>query len=206
MRRCAAILRQALFAALFAALLSALAPAAESVLHAQPSCGVQNPGNNQVRSCTVTLSTTLQLLAQATLSLSSATTDIAGGAPATDAVFVAAGDTGLVVVGPQFRVQSNRGVSVTLVNQPQFTGPWAKPASDVHLGVSNTLSSCAGVGMTPLSTSPLGIQQGAPRILLTSATAVSSVTRQLCLRVWWRFATDIPGSYSLPLTLSVTAP
>jgi hypothetical protein len=60
--------------------------------------------------------------------------------------------------------------------------------------------------MAPLSTAALGVQQASPRLLLQTGAAVTDLRRQLCLRVWWRYATDGPGSYQLPLTISVTAP
>lgn len=189
-----------------AAMVALLLSGISSVAQAQSSCSVRNPGRNQLLRCSITLGTTLQLPAQALLSLSGSGTNIAGAASATHATFQAAADTGIVVVGPQFGVQSNQGVSVTLVNAPAFTGPVAKPASDVALGVSPTANSCGGVSMTPLSTSPLGVQQGSPRILLASNSPLNNVRRQLCFRVWWRYATDPAGSYSLPLTLSITAP
>jgi len=175
-------------------------------LAAQVACSTSTPGNRQTRSCTVTLTGTLRLVAQAEVTLSRATTDIAGGGPATDAIFRAAGDTGIVVVGPVFRVSANRGVSVTLVNAPIFSGPASKPASDVQLGVSPSVGLCAGVPTTPLSTGAVAVQQSAPRILLQSTVPLENVQRQLCLRVWWFYATDPPGVYALPLTLSITAP
>jgi len=175
-------------------------------LTAQVACSTTNPGNRQTRTCTVTLTGTLQLPAQAQVTLSGATTDIAGGGPATDAIFSAAGDTGIVVVGPLFRIRANRGVSVTLINAPSFFGPTSKPASDVQLGVSAITGMCAGVPTVPLSTSALAVQQSAPRVLLQSTVPLLDEQRQLCLRVRWSYATDPPGVYTLPLTVSITAP
>jgi len=175
-------------------------------LAAQTACSVANPGNQQTRSCTVTLSATLRLPVQTQVSLSSSSTNIAGGTLATDQIFRIAGDTGLVVIGPLVQVLSNRGVSVTLVNAPQFTAPGLKPASDVRLGISNNPAVCTGVATTPLSVSPIAVQHAAPRVLFVSTAAVNNAQRRLCFRVFWRYATDGPGAYSLPLTISVTAP
>jgi len=177
-----------------------------SPLSAQTACSVTNPGNQQTRSCTVTLSATLRLPVQTQVSLSTSSTDIAGGAPATDLIFRIASDTGLVVIGPLVQVLSNRGVSVTLVNAPQFTAPGLKPASDVRLGISSNPSVCTGVATTPLSVSPIAVQQAAPRVIYVSTAAANNAQRRLCFRVFWRYATDGPGAYSLPLTISVTAP
>lgn len=173
---------------------------------AQVACAVRTPPVGQTRACTVTRTGTLVLPALAEVSLDRRSTNIAGGGIATDAIFRAAGDTGLVVVGPIVRATANRGVSVTLVNAPAFTGPASKPASDVALGVSPAIGVCSGVPTTPLSTSPLPTQQAAPRVLLQSAVSLRNVDRQLCFRVRWFYATDPPGVYSLPLTVTVTAP
>lgn len=172
----------------------------------QVACAVATPPVGQTRTCTVTRTGTLMLPALAQVSLNRASTNIAGGGTATDAVFVAAGDTGIVVVGPIVRATANRGVSVTLVNAPTFTGPASKPASDVALGVSPAIGVCAGVPTTPLSTSSLATQQAAPRVLLQSTVSLRDVDRQLCFRVRWFYATNPPGAYSLPLTVNVTAP
>jgi hypothetical protein len=173
---------------------------------AQSACTVPNPPGGQSRTCSVTLRGTLSLPGIVDVRLSTSATNIAGAPVATDATFRAAGDTGLVVVGPLLAVRSTGAVSVTLVNAPTFTGPAPKPASDVHLGVSATTGVCGGIAMSPLATTPIAVQQGAPRPLFQSTAAVTGVTRQLCFRVWWRFATDAPGSYTLPLTVSTTAP
>lgn len=176
-------------------------------LAAQSSCTVTNSGVRQTRSCSVTLTTTLQLEANAQLTLSRSTTDIADVTViAADELFRAANDTGIVVVGPSLHMSANRAIAVTLVNAPQFSGPAPKSASDVALGVSPALNACAGVSMLPLSSSAIAVQQTSPRVIMQTTTASSDVTRQLCLRVYWRYATDPPGSYALPLTFSITAP
>jgi len=173
---------------------------------AQTRCVVPNPPSGQARTCTVRLTGTLVLPGLVEVRLSSSATNIAGAPVATDATFQAAADTGLVVVGPTLQVRSTGAVSVTLVNAPTFSGPVPKPASDVHLGVSSSVGGCGGVPTTPLATTPLAAQQASPRLLFQSSAPVSSATRQLCFRVWWRFASDAPGSYTLPLTVSTTAP
>ncbi len=173
---------------------------------AQVACSTTHPGNRQTRSCTVVLSASLQLPAQATLTLERSSTDLTGGSPLTGTRFQAAADTGLLIVGPAMSVVANRGISVTLVNAPQFQGPGTKPASDVQLGVGSVRNVCGGVPLSPLSTSPEAVQRNAPRVLLRSSTPLNATLRQLCLRVWWRYASDPPGSYSLPLTISITAP
>ncbi len=176
-------------------------------LGAQASCSAQNPGARQTTTCTVTLTTTLQLAPNAQLTLSRSATDIADASiAAPDPLFRAANDTGIVVVGPSLHASATRAIAVTLVNASQFSGPAPKPASDVSLGVSASLNVCSGVSMLPLSDSPLAVQQATPRVIMQTAGAASDIVRQLCLRVHWRYATDPPGSYSLPLTFSITAP
>lgn len=173
---------------------------------AQTTCSVANPPSGQSRVCSVTLRGTLSLPGIVDVRLSTSTTNIAGAPVATDATFRAAGDTGIVVTGPLLEVRSSGAVSVTLVNAPTFTGPVPKPASDVHLGVSTVTGVCGGVAMSALATTPVAVQQASPRLLFRSSVAVTSATRQLCFRVWWRFASDAPGNYTLPLTVSTTAP
>lgn len=180
---------------------------AAAPIGAQASCSVKNPGSRQTRTCTVTLTTTLQLAANAQLTLSRSATDIADASiAAPDPLFRAANDTGIVVVGPSLHASANRAIAVTLVNASQFSGPAPKPASDVALGVSASLNVCAGVSLLPLSDSPIAVQQATPRVIMQTAGAASDIARQLCLRVYWRYASDPPGSYSLPLTFSITAP
>jgi hypothetical protein len=115
--------------------------AAPSSLAAQVACSTPDSDTRQTRTCTVPLTGTVQLHVQAELSLSRSATDIASGAVATDEIFRAAGDTGIVVVGPVFCVSASRGVSVTLVNTPRFSGRARKPASDVQLGGRRPLGS-----------------------------------------------------------------
>ena len=172
----------------------------------QVACAVRTPPSGQTRSCSVTRTGTLVLPALAEVGINTRSTNIAGGSMATDAIFLAAGDTGIVVVGPRVRVTANRGVSVTLVNAPTFTGPAPKPASDIALGVTPTLGACAGVPTAPLSTSPLSVQQAAPRVVIQSTVSMQNLERQLCFRVRWFYASNPPGAYTLPLTISVTAP
>jgi hypothetical protein len=198
--------RRSVRVAALVTLLVAAAAAPWREAETQVACAVPTPASGQTRTCTVTRTGTLMLPALAEVALNSRATNIAGGGVATDAIFTAAGDTGIVVVGPRFRVNANRGVSVTLVNAATFTGPTGKPASDVSLGVSPSVGVCAGVPTTPLSTSAMPVQQAAPRVLLQSTVSLRNVERQLCFRVRWYYATNPPGAYSLPLTVSVTAP
>lgn len=186
--------------------LTALVVGVSARASAQTTCSVANPPSGQSRVCSVTLRGTLSLPGIVDVRLSTSATNIAGAPVATDATFRAAGDTGIVVTGPVLEVRSTGAVSVTLVNAPAFTGPVPKPASDVHLGVSTVTGVCGGVAMSALAITPLAVQQASPRLLFRSTVAVTSATRQLCFRVWWRFASDAPGNYTLPLTVSTTAP
>ncbi len=93
-----------------------------------------------------------------------------------------------------------------MVNAPSFNGPTPKSAADVSLGISPLVNVCNGVSMLPLSNAPLAVQQAAPRVLLQSNTPGNDVVRQICFDIIWRYANDPPGSYTLPLTFSITAP
>lgn len=186
-----------------AVLLAVISPA----LQAQPSCSVPQVGNRQTRRCTVTLTTTLQLAASAQLSLSNSVTSIFNaGAFGTSGGFAAAGETGLKFTGPTLRVSATRAIRVTMINAPSFSGPVPKSASDVSLGISPLANVCNGVAMIPLSTLPLAAQQAAPRVLVQSDTPGDAVVRQLCFDVTWRYESDPPGNYTLPMTFSITAP
>ncbi len=176
-------------------------------LGAQTSCSVPQVGRRQTRTCSVTLSTTLQIGANALLTLSHGTTNVFNtAAMSADAAFRAAADTGLRVMGPTFRVSATRAVSVTVANAPTFNGPVAKSAADVSLGVSPVPNVCSGASMLPLSSAPMAVQQAAPRVLMQSNAPSNNVVRQVCFRVFWRYASDPPGTYGLPLTFSLTAP
>ena len=142
----------------------------------------------------------------AQLLLTAGSTNISGAAGGVTAAGYESGlGTGIVITGPSFTVKSNKGVNVTLVNAPAFTSPGAKSAADVDISVAPGIGTC-GITWAALSTQPLPVQLTTPRSLLNSPTGSAGVSSQLCFRVRWRWSTDGPGNYSLPLTISVTAP
>ncbi len=175
-------------------------------LAAQSSCSVPAMSSGQTLSCTATLSATMTIVPVAQLSLTSVSTSISGSSSGVLAAGYEAGAvTGIVVTGPAFTVRSNKGVNVTLVNAPTFTSPTSKTAADVDVSIASGSGSC-GTSWSTLSTLSLAAQQASPRSLLNLTTGSPGITGQLCFRVRWKWAADGPGSYSLPLTISVTAP
>jgi hypothetical protein len=173
---------------------------------AQSTCGIPTLSSGQTLRCTATTAATLTVVPVAQLVLSSGSTSIAGSASGvTAATYEAGTSTGIVVTGPAFTVRSNKGVNVTMVNAPAFTSPAAKSAGDVDVSVVSGSGSC-GTTWTALSTLSVAAQQASPRSLLNTVTGSAGVTGQLCFRVRWKWATDGPGGYTLPLTISVTAP
>ncbi len=173
---------------------------------AQASCGVRALGAGQTLSCTATTSASMTVVPVAQLVLTSASTNIAGAAGGVTVASYDAGlTTGIVVLGPAFTVSSNKGVNVTLVNARTFTSPAFKSADDVDISIAAGAGTC-GSTWTTLSRLPVPSQQANPLSLMNSATGAGGVTNQLCFRVRWSWTVDGPGNYTLPLTISVTAP
>jgi hypothetical protein len=90
-------------------------------------------------------------------------------------------------------VRANRNWSVDVVGQSAtFTGPWAKPASQL------TWNTVAGPSY--------------PNTMATSATMASggatsnSGATQIFFRTLWSYANDTPGSYSLVAKFTLAAP
>jgi hypothetical protein len=123
--------------------------------------------------------------------------------PATDLGTIGASqfDLGQRIAGPLFEVKANRGYDVLLTaGLATFsgTGNPAKPATDVQF--ARVLGgACAGAtGFAALSSSTSAT--------IFSGTAGLSPRQQLCFNIAWDYADDGPGTYSLPLNLSVVAP
>jgi hypothetical protein len=93
--------------------------------------------------------------------------------------------------GPTVRVRSNRPFAVTMAAGTATFGPAAKPASDVRWSLSS------GGSYTALSTSPTTV--------FTSPTG-AVMTQALHFRMTVGLATDLPGSYPLALSVTLTAP
>jgi hypothetical protein len=99
--------------------------------------------------------------------------------------------TGFVdVPGPTIRVRSNLPFVVSMAAATSTFGPAAKPASDVGWAVS-------GGSHTPLSTSPA--------VALANASG-GDHSAVLTFRMQLALGTDVPGTYLLALTITLTAP
>jgi hypothetical protein len=92
--------------------------------------------------------------------------------------------------GPTIRVRSNLAFVVAVAATTPTFGPAAKPSSDVSWAVS-------GASHTPLSTSPA--------VALSSASG-GDHSAVLTFRMQLALGTDVPGTYLLALTITLTAP
>ena len=111
-------------------------------------------------------------------------------------------DNGQQIAGPRFEARANRTYSVTLVAaSPTFTGTGntSKAAGDVRFAVVAASAGCGAAGAyTAIPT--------AAAVGIFAGTAGLSPRQQLCFDIVWNYASDVPGTYELPLNLSVSAP
>jgi hypothetical protein len=95
--------------------------------------------------------------------------------------------------GPTYTVSANRNWKVQIsAVAGSFTGPYAKPASD--LAWSSTVAG-SYVGLT---TTPVDMTSGGP----TTASAAAGVF----YKTTYNIAADVPGSYSLDVKFTLVAP
>ncbi len=178
--------RRSLFAATAMVAAFALAPEAGAQALSGPSCTV---GTN----CVHTLSGTVPVLVNLTLENAST---------ALGSVTAEMFDGGQLVDGPRFEVRANRSYNVTLTAaSATFSGGGndSKPASDVQFVRVTDAAGCSGAtGFAALSSSTAAT--------IFSGSAGLSPRQRLCFNIAWDYDTDGPGSYNLPLNLSVTAP
>jgi hypothetical protein len=177
--------RRFLFAAGAFVLGLAVAPEVQAQPLAGPTCTVGG-------SCGHTLNATVPTLVR--LTLENATTALG---TLTETEF----DNGQTIAGPRFEARANRAYNVTLASASGTwggTGNPAKLAGDVGYAVVTSAAGCGTAGAyTALSTTAANIFSG---------TAGLSVRQQLCFDITWNYASDAPGTYDLPLNLTVTAP
>ncbi len=164
----------------------AFAPTVQAQPLAGPSCTI---GTN----CGHTLEATVPVLVN--LRLQNATTNL-GAITADDF------DNGQRIAGPLFEARANRPYSVTLVAaNPTFggTGNPSKAAGNVRYAVVTEAAGCSAAGA--YAAVPTAAAAG-----IFSGNAGLSARQQLCFDIVWNYASDAPGTYNLPLNLSVTAP
>jgi len=164
----------------------AFTPAAHAQALTGPSCTV---GTN----CAHSLEATVPVLVN--LRLQNTTTNLG-------AITAAAFESGQRIAGPLFEARANRSYSVTLVAaNPTFggTGNPAKPAGDVRFAVVTEAAGCTAAGA--YAAVPTAAAAG-----IFAGNAGLSARQQLCFDIAWNYASDAPGTYNLPLNLSVTAP
>jgi len=164
----------------------AFAPAAHTQALSGPSCTV---GTN----CVHELQGTVPVLVN--LQLQNGSTNL-GAITTTDF------DDGQRIAGPLFEARANRSYSVTLVAAAAtFSGSGnpAKAAGDVSFAVVTEAAGCS----TASAYAPIPTAAAAG---IYSGSAGLSPRQQLCFDIVWNYASDAPGTYELPLHLSVTAP
>lgn len=93
--------------------------------------------------------------------------------------------------GPTIRVRSNRPFAVLIAAGAPTFGPAPKPVSDVRWALSS------GGSFATLATSPATV---------FSSASGTDVTETLMFRMLLSLATDVPGLYQLPLSITLTAP
>lgn len=158
-------------------------------LGAQTTC-------SSTTSCSVAVTFRLPQPTVISLALSSATTTI----PALTAQVLSAGST--VVAGPSLTVRANAPYRVTVQSATttwSYTGAASnplKPASDLSWGTTN-----AGPWVSSATSSTLW-----PTGTLTTAPATAGQTLSLFYRTLWTWTSTPPGSYSLPVNITLTSP
>ena len=167
----------------WAGAVAAMMVAGPSVLAAQATC-TGNP-------CSVQLTASATVNDVLRLTLSGASTSL--GTPA-EADY----DAGFKdVAGPTASVKSNRPWHVDIAGGAaafSYAGSLANPsksASDLLWGTS------AGT---------YGNNMGSSAVLLTGATGTGSASQAIFFRTLWSWASDVPGSYSLVINVTLAAP
>lgn len=180
-RQCVAVLGTALA-------LLALAPAGAV---AQGNCNYSGFGGNCVLGDNATYAINLTITRAVRLGLSS--TNIALNAPMPDDYDAGFGQS----VGPVITVKSNSSWSVSIrTTQTNWTASPAparpnKPSSELRWGTS------AGGPFTNFTTTAVTVQSGA---------ASAGTVIPLHFRVVYAWLLDRPGTYSLPVQLTITSP
>jgi len=179
------MIRRFSFAASLLVLGLVIAPEASAQPLAGPSCTIAT-------NCVHTLNASVPTLVN--LTLENAATNLG-------AITAANFDNGQLIAGPRFEAKANRSYAVTLASaSATFSGSGnaAKAAGDVRYAVVTSAAGCGTAGAyAAVTTSAVGIYSG---------SAGLSPRQQLCFNIAWNYASDTPGTYALPLNLSVTAP
>lgn len=145
--------------------------------------------------CTVTSTHSFTIPSLLTLNMSGFTgagTAMALNAPTTIAAYTSS-TIQMGTTGPTYTVSANRNWKVQIsAAAASFTGPYAKPASD--LAWSNALAGTYAA----LTTTPVDMTTGGP----TTASASTGVF----YKTTYNIATDVPGSYQLDVVFTLVAP
>ena len=164
--------------------------AAATAARAQTCTATQKP--NTVSSCTVSSTVGVNVVKSVSLSMSNAATTLATPAVAD----VDAGLQRVATSGPVLTVRANSAwvVNIKALNETWTAGAGGrvdKPASDLRWSLS------ASGTFTALSTAGSQLATGA---------ATTAASYQLFFKAAYNWVDDLPGTYNLPVVLTITAP
>jgi hypothetical protein len=193
-------------------LVAAVAPAAA----AQTTCSATLPSG--APTCGVTLNATVNVahLLQLTVSGGAQTTLASPVVTTYDSSATAASVNEYPVgaTGPLLTVKANRGWQLTIKAQNAYF-TFAKDATYALCRPGDATGTCTGSSSSPLgkqagdlawslnaATSFAGV--GTTAATVSSSAAGSSASYTIYFRAKWLYATDVPGTYTLPVIYTIT--
>jgi hypothetical protein len=153
---------------------------------AQASCSAAGVAPVSCQLTGVQVTTALQHIVALSITPNSAVLP----APTTDDFLNGATTTTENATAQALTIRSNAAWVVTLQGNPWTSPPWAKPVGDLAFTTNG------GTNYTQVTTSPQNLATGSP-------TGSASVT--LGYRIQWDIENDVPGTYTMPITLQITA-
>jgi hypothetical protein len=159
--------------------------AAASVAEGQVSCGATGGAGANCSPAGTQVTTTVQRIVRLDVTPTSATLT----AP-TDVDFAAVNTVDKDDAGHALTIRTNAAWSVTITGAA-WTAPWAKPVGQLQFTTNG------GTSYTPMTTTAQSIGSGA-------ATVTSALT--VGYRTTWTLPTDVPGTYTMPVTFTIAAP
>ncbi len=169
----------------FASMLAAATLLGAATLSAQATCGATAAGTASCAPTGTNITVTVDKIVRITVTPTSAALT----AP-TDADFTAGGTTTKDDINLQaILIRANVNWSLT-ATASAWTAPYAKPIGDAAFSTSGA----------PPFTAFTGSAQ-----TLTTGAATASTTVNVSYRVNWSLASDVPGTYTLPVAFTVSS-
>ncbi|HRN52301.1 MAG TPA: hypothetical protein PK788_02335 [Gemmatimonadaceae bacterium] len=181
----------------------ALVAATATISEAQVSCSIQ-PGSASPQTCNFTGAVTVPTLARL---------DVSGDSLAGSALALTSPDWATYLSAPAAtRTLSQVGLVVrantSYAVQINSAASWTVPAGGARALADLTYTAVAGA--CPAANTINTAITASPAALFNGASATASSTRNLCFALAWSGALDggdlAPGAYSLPITLTLSAP